>query len=329
MLVGEARAAATTWVHDHSATAYYTGSTTALPDNAALPVGSDVDIAVVTDTPRQKPGKFLYQDVLLEVTYVTWQDLHNALGDYHLANGLRTNTIIADPTGALGPLQAKVAHHFSDPTWLRHRCEHAKSRVQQGLHNITPSTPWPSQVMSWLFPTGITTHILLVAAQQNPTVRLRYLKAKPLAGPLYPTLLSHLGCATWTPTQTRHHLAALATTFDHTVPVSQTPFPYSSDITEAARPIAIDGCQALIDSGNHREAVFWLTATFSRCHTILQTDAPALHQDLSPAFDALLADLGITGPADLQERAEQVLEFLPTVWARAEELMAGAGSASA
>ncbi|MFD9737145.1 hypothetical protein [Umezawaea sp. NPDC059074] len=322
MLVGEARAAAETWVHNHSATAYYTGSTTTLPDNATLPVGSDVDIAVVTDTPQRKPGKFLFQDVLLEVTYVTWQDLHNALGDYHLANGLRTNTIIADPTGALGPLQASVAHHFSDPMWLRHRCEHAKSRVEQGLTTITPSTPWPRQVMSWLFPTGITTHILLVAAQQNPTVRLRYLKARPLAGPLYPTLLSHLGCTTWTPTQTQHHLTALVTTFDHTVPVSRTPFPYSSDITQAARPIAIDGCQALIDSGNHREAVFWLTATFSRCHTILESDAPALHQDLSSAFDALLADLGITGPNDLQERAKQVIDFLPELWSRSEELMA-------
>lgn len=72
----------------------------------------------------------------------------------------------------------------------------------------------------------------------------------------------------------QHHLRELATTFDATVQVAKTPFFFSSDITPTARPIAIDGSQRLIDSGDHHEAVFWIIATFARCHTILAADAP-------------------------------------------------------
>lgn len=319
MRVGEARAAAVEWVQ--GATAYFTGSTAGMPDDAELPVGSDVDVSVVVDAAGPKPGKFLFRGALLEVTYVTWQEVRDALGSYHLAGGLRTDTVIADPTGELRPLQALVARHFADPAWVRRRCEEARARVERGLRTIDPAAPWPRQVMSWLFPTGVTTHVLLVAAQRNPTVRLRYLKARPLAGDLYPELLAQLGCADWTPARTRHHLDALATTFDSTVPVARTPFPYSSDITAAARPIAVDGGHALVDAGDHREAAFWIAVTFARCHTILEADAPDLHRELAPAFDAVLADLGVTGSADLGKRAERTLDFLPRVWARAEDLM--------
>ncbi len=323
MRVGEARAAAVAWVRGNAPLgAYFTGSTVGLSDDADLPVGSDVDVAVVADSTRPKAGKFLFRGVLLEVTYVTWQEIRDALGSYHVAGGLRTDTVITDPTGRLRPLQALVARHFSDPFWVRRRCEEARSRVENGLRAIDPAAPWPRQVMSWLFPTGVTTHILLVAGRRNPTVRLRYLKARPLAGDLYPDLLAHLGCAHWTPSQTRHHLAALATTFDRATEVARTPFPYSTDITRAARPIAVDGCHALVDAGDHREAVFWIAVTFARCHVILDVDAPG---EPTSAFDAVLADLGVTGPADLRERADRVLDFLPRVWSRAEALMSAAG----
>jgi hypothetical protein len=102
---------------------------------------------------------------------------------------------------------------------------------------------------------------------------------------------------------------------------ARTPFLFSSDLTATARPIAIDGSQTLIDSGDHREAVFWIIATFARCHTILATDAPRLHEALAPAFRAAVADLGISSTHDLLHRAEEVTRFLPRLWRTTENIL--------
>lgn len=91
-----------------------------------------------------------------------------------------------------------------------------------------------------------------------------------------------------------HHLTNLETIFDETASVSRTRFFFSSDITKVARPIAIHGSRKLIQEGYYREAVFWIAATFARCHTILAADdSRVLRESLAPAFSHLLSDLGI------------------------------------
>ncbi|MER5436053.1 hypothetical protein [Streptomyces sp. NPDC002588] len=172
----------------------------------------------------------------------------------------------------------------------------------------------------------MTCHVLLVAALRNPTVRLRYLAAREVLtdyGHLsrYPELLNLLGCSHLPAQRVQHHLRELATTFDVTVQVAKTPFFFSSDITPTARPIAIDGSQRLIDSGDHHEAVFWIIATFARCHTILAADAPQLHEALAPAFQAAVTDLGISATRDLIHRAEEVTRFLPGLWQTTEDIL--------
>lgn len=330
MRVGSARAAAIEWVEQNIATvrgfrgAYLTGSTVGLPDDAELAAASDVDIVVVTAQTEapMKLGKFRHQGALLEVTYQAWDRVaspEDVLADYHLAGGLRADTIIADPSGQLRAVQAEVSRHFGDLRWVLRRCAHAAERVERGLRSIDPAAPWHHQVTSWLFPTGITTHVLLVAALRNPTVRLRYLAARDVLvtygrSAVHEELLRLLGCVDLTADRVGVHLAELARTFDAAAAVRSTPFFFGTDISEAARPIAIDGSAALIATGAHREAVFWIVATFARCHAILAADAPAgVAEAHMPAFDAVLADLGITGTADLLDRARHVLDYLPTL----------------
>ena len=144
------------------------------------------------------------------------------------------------------------------------------------------------------------------------TVRLRYLAAREVLQEygyedLYWELLALLGCADWMPQQVQRHLDSLERTFDAAAAVAETPFFFSSDITPAARPIAVDASRELIQSGFHREAVFWIVATFARCHMILGTDASQLQRSLTPAFNALLADLGVHSRDDLVQRGKQVL----------------------
>ena len=308
------------------------GSTIWLADGAALPPASDVDVVVVTarEEPPPKLGKFRYRGVLLEVTYLSWGQLASAeevLASYHLAGSFRTDTIIADPTGHLGRLHAQVAGGFAELVWVRRRCEAARHKIEHGLRAIDASAPLHDQVTAWLFPTGVTTHVLLVAALRNPTVRLRYLAARQVLvdyghSSVYPELLQLLGCARLARHQVQRHLRELARTFDATAAVARTPFFFSGDITPAARPVAIGGSQHLIDRGCHREAVFWMVATFARCHKILAADGPqGLQHALAPAFEATVADLGITSTDDILRRADDVTSFLPRLWETTEAIL--------
>ncbi|MFF3910255.1 hypothetical protein ACFYZJ_30810 [Streptomyces sp. NPDC001848] len=337
MNVGLARSAAIQWVAQHAQPeagfrgAYFSGSTVGLPDDAELSPSSDIDIFVVTaqEDPPAKPGKLRFQDALLEVSYLPWTELasaDNVLASYHLAGSFRTDAIIDDPTGDLHKLHAHISRHFAARPWVRRRCQDARHRIETRLAAIDTSAPFHEQVTSWLFPTGVTCHVLLVAALRNPTVRLRYLAARQVLTDyghlsLYPELLNLLGCSHLPAQRVQHHLRELATTFDATVQVAKTPFFFSSDITPTARPIAIDGSQRLIDSGDHHEAVFWIIATFARCHTILATDAPQLHEALTPAFQAAVTDLGISSTRDLIHRAEEVSRFLPRLWQTTEDIL--------
>jgi hypothetical protein len=337
--VGTAREAAIDWVTRHASQqvwfrgAYFIGSTVALPEDSELATGSDIDVALVTSeaAPPPKPGKLLHKGALLEISLRPWPQLSSideVMHSYHLAAGLRVNTIIADPTGDLGILQQNVARHFTEEVWVRRRCKDARQSVENWLKRIDRSEPWHDQVTAWLFGTGVTTHVLLVAALRNPTIRLRYLAVRDVLEEygriaLYPDLLQLLGCAELAADRVDHHLAALARTFDAAAAVAKSQFFFSSDITPAARSISIDGMRGLIRAGNHREAVFWIVATFARCHKILAADAPpSAQREFAPGFDDVLADLGIFSIDDLITRAESVMQFLPELSENAEGIIA-------
>ncbi|WP_226537006.1 hypothetical protein [Fictibacillus halophilus] len=338
MKVGTARAIAAEWVMLHLSEepwfrgAYFSGSTILLNENEDMSASSDMDVVVVMalDETPLKLGKFRYEGVLIEITYLPWNKLQSGedvLTDYHLAGSFRVNTIISDPTGHLEELQQYVSAHFAEKKWVLRRCENARLRIEHGLKSINPRDPWHDQVTSWLFPTGVTTHIILVAALQNPTVRLRYLKARDVLREhgyedVYAELLRLLGVCDLTKERAEHHLHALEQTFDAAVSVAKTPFFFSSDITAEARSIAIDGSRELLRSGFHLGAVFWMVATFARCHKIFEVDGSAeIQLKHRPAFDAMVADLGIYSTDDLTQRAEDVLDFLPKLWEIAESII--------
>jgi hypothetical protein len=337
--VGTAREAAVDWVTRHASQqvwfrgAYFIGSTVGSPEDSELATGSDIDVALVTSeaAPPRKPGKVLYRGALLEISLRPWPQLSSiddVMHSYHLAAGLHVNTIITDPTGELRVLQQNVARHFAEEIWVRRRCEDARRSVENWLKRIDRSEPWHDQVTAWLFGTGVTTHVLLVAALRNPTIRLRYLAVRDVLEEysriaLYPDLLQLLGCAELGADRVDHHLAALARTFDAAAATAKTQFFFSSDITPAARSIAIEGMRGLIRAGDHREAVFWIVATFARCHKILAVDAPqSAQREFAPAFEEVLADLGIFATDDLMRRAESVMHFLPELWVNAEGIIA-------
>jgi hypothetical protein len=331
--VAAARAAAIDWVQRHPAAepgfigAYFSGSTIYLPDHAEVPIGSDVDVMVVSEGEEASHrSKLIHRGTLIEATHLPWS-LFASLDTVPSAHSLRLDSIIADPSGQLATVQSAVARQYAEPGRVRRRSETIWNETGRLCASSTHRAPWPDQVMAWAFTTSWTALLLLVAAVRNPTVRLRYLAVRDLLAEyrlsdLYPHLLNLLGCLHLTPDRAERHLDQLTQTFDIATRVARTKFAFSSDITPIARPIAIDGTREQIRQGNHREVVFWLIATYTRCHKILATDAPELERERRSAFEDMMADLGIRSPADIARRAEAAIAFLPTLWEATEAILA-------
>jgi hypothetical protein len=347
MRVGHARGVAGDWVREHATPspefigAYFSGSTIDMPAETDLPPTSDVDVMLVTASaePPARLGKFRYRDVLLEVSHVAHSQLGSAdavLGSMHYASSFRgnteTDTIIADPTGYLRSLQDQISQRFAEPEWVRRRCQQASQTIADYLGAIDLTEVWPELVTRWLFGTSLTTVVPVVAALRTPTVRRRYLVARQVLTAYghdasYEEMLTLLGCRDLTPRRAWDAVAALARTFDVADAVARTPYRFRSDISAAARPIAIDGSRELIRAGDHREAVFWIVATFARAHSILAVDAPDLHAKYLPAFNSFLAELGIRSSRDLRARRAAVLDFLPRLKNIAETIISSSTAA--
>jgi hypothetical protein len=337
MIVKDAKAIAHQWVMEQATQlpgfegAFYHGSSNWLAEDATLPATSDLDVMVVLADPDslQKPGKLIEQGVMLEVSYLAADQLQSAeqvLGQYHMAGSFHTPSIIADPSGHLTKLQEAVSHEYAKRKWVYRRCEDVRHKILSNLASLGESAPFHDQVTTWLFATGVTTHMLLVAGLKNPTVRKRYVAVRELLGEydrldFYEPLLELLGCAQLSRARVAEHLAALAEVFDATKTVVKTPFFFAADISDLARPVAIDGSRELIEQGLHREAIFWMVATYCRCQKVLAHDAPKQQAQFEPGFRRLVADLGITSFADLQRRSDETKAFLPNVWEVAQAIL--------
>lgn len=339
MIVRHAKDVARQWVMEEAGQgsgfggAFFHGSTNWLPDDDPLPATSDLDIMIVLADSNlpDKPGKFVYRKVLLEVSHLPQDQIQSpemVLGQYHLAGSFRSPGIIMDPSGYLTELQAAVAENYAKRQWVYRRCEQARNKVLYGFQAVDEAKPLPDQVLAWLFPTGVTTHVLLVAGLKNPTVRKRYVAVRELLAEyghldFYDVLLEMLGCATMSRARVEYHLTVLARIFDVAKTVVKTPFPFASDISDVARPLAIDGTRDLIEHGYHREAVFWIVATYSRCQKVLYEDAPAeMQHRFDHGYRQLLIELGISSFADFAKRREHVTGLLPQVWETAEAIVA-------
>lgn len=334
--VSTARAVAAAWVVERAISyqgfrgALLHGSILDVPPDAELVESSDVDVLLVLDDPDgiNKPGKFRFQDVLLEISPIAFERVNDAtkiLGEYNLAPSFRVDGVIADPSGVLRPVQREVATHFADARWINARIDQAAEKVRKGF-TVAPDAPLHVQVTSWLFATGVLTHVILVGALRNPTVRKRYVAVREVleshgAIVAHEQLLELLGCRDWSADQVGIHLASLEQAFAVANSVIRSPFFFAADISETGRVVAIDGSRELIEAGFHREAMFWIAATWCRCVDVLSVDGTPAQRALSePGFQAMLADLGISTVEAIERRTSETVAALDWVVPMAREI---------
>jgi hypothetical protein len=334
-----ARALAKWWANDVGteipgfAGAFLHGSLTWHDDAEMVPTTSDVDIVAVLSGANLPPGpgKFLHHGVLLDVSFLPESEIQTAekvLGSSHLAGSFRDPCILAVPSGRLTELARVVARDYAKRRWVVQRCSHARQKVLDHLAHLDEGAPVPDQVMAVLFGAGVTTHVLLTAGLRNPTVRKRYWAVRQLLAEnsrldIHEELLELLGACEISRPRVERHLRRMTEAFDAAKAVRKTPFFFGSDISDDARPIAINGSRVLILRGNHREAMFWIAATWSRCMKILAADAlPDVCARFEPGYHTMLADLGLRSYVGRKARADRVRNYLPQLWVAAATIIA-------
>ncbi len=331
MTVQEARAIAREWVEKCGSHfsgycgAYLSGSFLQAAEDDTWPDTSDIDIVIIIDDkpPEIKPGKFPYSGVLLEVSLVhkrEYASIEHILTTHYLAYALHIDGILDDPYSLLKPIHLEIKEQYAREFWVRKRCRSFIAHIRDSILSFNRNAPFHEQVTGWLFPTGITTFPILAAALQNCTVRKRYTAARMVLNAyglmeFYSPLIRQLTGDAFEADSLPGFLKELATTFDLACNTSgpSAHYPFRSDISFSSRPVTIDGSRELIESAYPMEAVFWMAATFARCHAILFMDAPELHRERLPAFQAFMASIGITDSEAMVKSNEALLAFLPEV----------------
>ena len=136
-------------------------------------------------------------------------------------------------------------------------------------------------------------------------------------------MLGSFGSAAMNRTHVEALLTSCAAAFDTAKEVVTTPFFGDTNLTDAFRPMAIDGAQELITAGFPREAVLWIAITHTCCQKALQNDAPDdVRARYAPSYERLLAELGIGGSPDLRERVNRLRDFVPEVMEVAAAIIA-------
>jgi hypothetical protein len=111
--------------------------------------------------------------------------------------------------------------------------------------------------------------------------------------------------------------------FDAAAAIIRSPFFFAADLGADGRAVAVDGGRELIEAGLHREAVFWIVATWCRCLAVLEADGPPERTArFEPPFRAMLADLGIASETDIGVRRQETIAALDWVVPLARSLVA-------
>jgi hypothetical protein len=339
MLVRDARTIAREWVIEEGSRipgfdgAYLLGSISSASDDAPFGATSDIDLKVILGLPAvdSLPHKFVFRGLVFDVAYAPSDEFGSpeaVLRSYPTAVHFAGPSVILDPSGKLTEIQEVVSREYARRVWVRKRCEHARDQFLAFLGMFNPAAPVHEQATIWTLGLAATTHMVLVADLRNPTIRRCMAVSREVLAAyghlsLHEALLRNLGSDAMGREEVEGFLVSCADAFDAASAVRRTPFPWDSNISAFARPIAIEGAQEMIDQGCHREAMLWIEAIHTLAQTALDNDAPEeVQARLTPAYQHLLAGLGVRSPDDMVERHVQLRRLLPDIWTATEQIIA-------
>lgn len=343
MTVADARQVARQWVLGHAPevpglwAVMFGGSINWLPEDAEVDPYSDIDLWFLIKgeiDPRLRQRKIRHEGLLLEPAYLPAEGFSTkeaVLGDWVCGCHLTVPSAIHDPSGALTRLQRIAAKQYSEPAWVRRRCERMASEMRTGLFpQMRGEVDNGDRCFAFGLAVAAMVQIPMVASVKPPTLRRGGMAFTDLMLSLRQKAISErrlelLGSARLGRNDVEGLFAAATMAYDRAVEVWRTPLPFGEwDLCPDARPHMIDGARDLIDRGYHREAVFWIFYTHWLAHTALVNDAPEeCARIFHEPYQRLLEAMGIGSPEGLRKKAALAEELLGLVMTLAEQIIGG------
>lgn len=303
--------------------AYLWAGITALPPDALFPLYRDVDVVVVVPNGAQDDTvEVFYEGLMLEVIAIDLEahrDTEAVLASPSHGPNMAATQILSDPTGQLTQLQKSVVEEFGKRRWIQARCEKEKEGAAKQLAAMRrASTPIERRDSVWEFLSALS-GLVAIAQLKRPTTRrtltlLRELLVAQGRPDLHETALTVFGSVHMSHADVQTMLSLSVMAFDRSVEVYQTPTPFGFTIRPHLRPYLVEATQEMIDEGNHREAMFWITALAGESFLVLSNDAPdAEKPGFAAQLEAMHDMLGYTSAEAWAERvasAEQLEQEL-------------------
>lgn len=341
MNIGTAKAIARQWLAEEwegtpgFLGAIYCGSTNWKSDETEYVPPSDIDILIWVDGETRTLDRLYRDGVILQPSVLPYSRLSRTpeeiLSDFRIASHFSVPSIIADPTGRLTALHRAVAPEYARRKWVRARCERVRTRIGEILDTwLAPDLETDEfwmQVLDFYYAVFILSETIPVADLRDPTVRKSFVLSREILEKqgrldLQEAMFALLGCQQMSRADVNAHFAMYENAFDQASAVARTPFFFSAEVSAAVRPVSIGGVREIIDSGFHREAMFWMVFIYSVAVKVMQNDAPDAEKAAHlQQYRQQIADLGLRTKADIIDRVEQLKALVPTFMEVAEQIM--------
>jgi hypothetical protein len=299
--------------------AHFVGGITSMPEDAQFPSHKDVDLHLVFEegSPALAPaGPFLdvveeeYEGLLIEAgikPIAEYASPETVLANPEIAHHLALDSVVYDPDGVLGRLEAPVRREFARRHWVEARLDHEQRGLAAAMELLTMSRAMYGasgelNLLGYSF--TFISAMFDVATLKPPStgsgfpLRMRGVLEQHGRRDLYEEYLAVLGLSELAPERVEHHLRVGSEAFDIAARVRRTPHPFQHKLKAHLRPYFVGSCRALFDAGHHREAANWLSPFFSSSLDVIIADGDERDKRrFSSAYEAFLADLGKSSEA--------------------------------
>ena len=348
----DARLAAEAWLreeaprHPEMVGAILAGSTCVRAPEARHPPGSDVDVFIFVDAdvPSEilephgcfAPRKLLFRGAVLEPSFHEARrivDPEAVLGDMHLAPLFATPHILLDPYGRLETLATAVK-----PEVFRRR--HAERRLAQALGPAIPRGPRVSlseipalrapcwRNVGYCFGVMRCAFAVQVAGLRHPTIRRSFVVAREVlrnAGreDIADELLRLLGSFSLDLATVETLATEAEQAYDVAMNVRRTPVIMDWNFSHDARELERAAIREMLETGDHREALFQLLLVRTAAQGIIENDGcEDARASSRVGYQRLLAALGIDGDEPFRARMQALQAFMPDLRKGCEAVLA-------